>query len=251
MKYLLTIAALLFVTVSFGQDFLVTMKNDTLRGEVRVMSYDLMDRVQFIDGKKKTTYTALQVRHASIKNELFAPVKFDNTIRMMKVLRSGFLSLYAFRFSNQVGFDGRLLIKMGNVPQEVPNIGFKRYIGSLVEDCPEVAEKVRSGDLDRGKVEELVDLYNKCVAVTQEKRFESVTGKVTNPTTDFIEELRTRVNASDLTTKTEVNDLLNSIAEKVKKNEPVPVYMKEGLKGYLAAREDFKEDADQLILLLK
>jgi hypothetical protein len=177
-------------------------------------------------------------------------VKFDNTIRMMKQIRSGFLSLYAFRYPNQVGFDGRLLVKLGSTPQEVPNIGFKRYVGILVEDCPEVADKVRSGDFDRGNVEQLVEDYNKCVVANQEKRFESVTQKVSNATTDFIEELRTRVANSDLATKNEVNDLLNSITDKVKRTEPVPAYMKDGLKGYLSVREDFKEDADQLILLL-
>ncbi|HMJ67320.1 MAG TPA: hypothetical protein VK508_00410 [Cyclobacteriaceae bacterium] len=250
MKHALTVAALLFLTASYGQDFLVTTKNDTLRGEVRIMSYDLMDRVQMVQGKKKTTFTAVQVRQAYMASELYAPVKYDNTIRMMKVIRSGFLSLYAFRLANQVSYDGRLLVKMGSPPQEVPNIGFKRYVGSIVEDCPEVGDKVKSGDLDRGNVEELVDSYNLCVATIQEKRFQSVTQNVTNPTIDFIDELKTRVNASDLATKTEVNDLLNSITDKVKRKEPVPSYMKEGLKGYLSQRTDFKEDADQLILLL-
>jgi hypothetical protein len=250
MKYFLTAVVLLFFSASFGQDYIVTMKGDTLRGEARIQSYDLMDRVQHVNGRKKTTYTAVQVRQLSMNSELYAPVKLDNAIRMMKVIRSGFLSLYSFRYPNQMSYDGRLLVKMGTTSQEVPNIGFKRFIGSLVEDCPEVAEKVDAGEFTRNNVEELVDTYNKCVAANQERRFESVTEKKSNPTIDFAEELRTRVNASDLTTKTEVNDLLNSITEKVKRNEPVPVYMKEGLKGYLSQREDFKADADQLILLL-
>jgi hypothetical protein len=249
-KYSLTVAALLFLTASYGQDFLVTIKSDTIRGEVRIMSYDLMDRVQIADGQKKTTFTAVQLRRASMKGELYAPVKYDNSIRMMKVLRSGFLSLYAFRVSNQVTYDGRLLVKMGNPPQEVPNIGFKRYVGAIVEDCPVVGDRVKSGDLDRSNIQDLVDAYNQCVAETQEKRFQSATQNVSNPTIDFIEELRTRVNASDLPTKTEVNDLLTSITDKVKRKESVPAYMKEGLKGYLAQRDEFKEDAEQLILLL-
>ncbi|HZY78447.1 MAG TPA: hypothetical protein VFE50_02920 [Cyclobacteriaceae bacterium] len=251
MRYLLSVAALLFITsIGLGQDFIVTMKNDTLKGDIKILSYDLMDRVQFSDGKKKTMYTAVQLRSLSFKNEVYAPVKFDNTIRMMKVIRSGFLSLYAFKFPNQVTYDGKLLVKMGNTPQEVPNLGFKRYIGGVVEDCPTVSEKVKNGDYNRNNIEQLVIEYNGCVANTQEQRFESVTNKVSNSTTDFIEQLRERVNKSDLTTKNEVNDLLNSITDRVKKNEPVPAYMKDGLKGYLSVRDDFKEDTEQLLLLL-
>lgn len=250
MRYLLPFVAFLLFTTAYGQDFLVTLKNDTLRGEIKILSYDLTDRVQVGEGKKKTVLTALQVRRAMIKDELYSPVKHDNSIRMMKVIRSGFLSLYSFRYANQVNYDGRLLVKMGTPPQEVPNLGFKKFVGNLTEDCPDVGDRVKSGDFNRGNVEELVDRYNKCVAETQDKRFASVNDKVSNPTVDFLEQLRKRVNESDLTTKNEVNDLLNSISDKVKRNEPVPAYMKEGLKGYLSQREDLKEDTEQLLLLL-
>lgn len=252
MRHLLSVVALLSVTASHGQDFLVTLKNDTIRGEeVRILSYDLLDRLQLIDGKKKSTFTALQVRQASIANEVYSPVKHDNAIRMMKVVRTGFLSLYAFRMPNQMSYDGRLLVKMGHSPQEVPNLGFKKFMGNLVEDCAEVADRLKNGDFNRTNVEDLVDTYNKCVAEAQDKRFETIAQRVSNPTTDLIEQLKTKVNSSDLTTKTEVNDLLNSISDRVKKNEPVPAYMKEGLKGYLSQREDLKEDTEQLLSLLK
>lgn len=250
MKLLSTVVALLFFAASYGQDYVVTLKSDTLRGEVRILSYDLLDRLQLAEGKKKTTYTALQVRSASIKNETYTPVKYDNAIRMMKVIRSGFLSLYSFRLANQVTYDGRLLIKMGSDAQEVPNIGFKRYVGNLVEDCPDVADRVKTGELDRNNIVELVDTYNECVVGIQERRMQSASQNVSNPTIDFAEELRTRVNASDIATRNEVNDLLNSIIEKVRKKEPVPTYMKEGLKGYLSQNDDFKEDLEQLLLLL-
>jgi hypothetical protein len=251
MRFFLAIIALLFITsAGHGQDYIVTMKNDTIRGDVRILSYDAMDRVQLAQGKKKTIYTAVQIRLLSYMNEFYSPVKYDNAIRMMKIIRKGFLSLYAFKFPNQTGFDGRLLVKVGSSPQEVPNLGFKKYVGNLVEDCPVVAEKVRNGDLDRRNVEQLVVEYNECVANTQAQRFDAAASKATNPTTDFIEELRERVNKSDLSTKNEVNDLLNSIAEKVRKNEPVPAYMKDGLKGYLSVRDEFREDTEQLLSLL-
>ncbi|MEJ0030325.1 MAG: hypothetical protein WDO15_08130 [Bacteroidota bacterium] len=62
--------------------------------------------------------------------------------------------------------------------------------------------------------------------------------------------MKTKVSESDLSNKDDVNDLLNSIAERLKKNETVPAYMKEGLKGYLGSREDLKADMEQLLTLL-
>lgn len=250
MKHLLPVAALLFFSASYGQDYVVTLKSDTIRGSARILSYDLLDRIQLVNGRDKTTYTAVQLRAASIKNETFNPVRYDNAIRMMKVIRSGFLSLYAFRLAGQVTYDGQILVKMGSNPAEVPNIGFKRYVGQLVEDCPDVADRVKTGEFDRKNITELVDRYNTCVVGIQERRIESAEKNVSNPTTDFIEQMKARVTSSDLATKAEVNDLLNSINEKVIKKEPVPSYMKEGLKSYLSQRSDFKEDMEQLLLLL-
>lgn len=251
MKSIFCFTALFVASFSYGQDYIVMPKGDTVRGEVRILSYDLMDRVQLVQGKKKTTFTAIQVRNANLKGELYTPVKFENAIRMMKVIRSGFLSLYGYKMPNQMTFDGRLLTKPGVTPQEVPNLGFKKYVGAMVEDCPQVADRLKTGDLDRQNIEEIVDLYNACITQSREQRISAAEATKGNPTTDFVEQLKNRVSASDLTTKTEVNDLLNSINDKVRKKEPIPGYMKEGLKSYLSQREDFKEDMDKLLLMLQ
>ncbi len=250
MKFFVRLAVLFISTPVVAQSYLVTLKGDTLLGEVRILSYDLMDRLQLGEGKKKSTLTALQVRQATINGEVYNPVKFENNIRMMRVIRRGYLSLYAYRLPNQVAYDGRVLIKIGSPPQEVPNLGFKRYVGNLVEDCPAVADRVRSGDLERRNVEVLVDEYNKCIEALTQRRFENAEFKERNATIDFIVEMRTRVQASQLSSKADVLDLLTNITEKVRKKEAVPVYMKEGLRSYLSQQDEFKGDVDQLLLLL-
>lgn len=250
MRVLLSLTAVFMATACYSQDYVVTLKSDTIRASVKILSYDLMDRVQAGSGKGKTVFAATQVRRVFYGGEFYAPIKYDNMIRMMKIIRTGFLSLYSYRPPNQMSYDGRLLVKMGAEPQEVPNLGFKKYVGGLVEDCPDVADRVKVGTLDRKNIEQLVDDYNKCVQATQERRLDVAAEKVVTPTTEVVEQLRTKVNNSDLAAKQDVNDLLGSISEKIKKNEPVPAYMKEGLKGYLAGRDDFKEDLEKLLGLL-
>lgn len=247
-KFLLSILCLFVATLSFSQDYVITLKSDTLKGDVKLLSYDLMDRVQLTHDKKKTTYTALQVRRASIKGEQFAPVKYDNAIRMMKVMSAGFLSLYGHRIQGQANYDTKILVKTGANTIEVPNIGFKRFVGDMVEDCPAVSDRVKNGDFDRNNVVEMVDAYNDCIKDANERRLQS--SRENSPTADLIEQMKTKVSASDLANKSEVNDLLNSIAEKLKKKESVPSYMKEGLKGYIGSREDLKGDMEQLFTMI-
>jgi len=246
-KLLFTALALLITLVSFGQDFVLTVKGDTVKGNVKLLSYDLVDRLQVNAGKKKTTYTAMQVRLASIKGNQFAPVKLDNSIRMMKVIRQGFLSLYGYRVAGQSAYDTKVLAKLGVNSIEVPNIGFKRFVGDLVADCPTVADKIKQGDFDRNNVDVMVDEYNACVSSMNAQRVAAATD---TPATDLIEQMKTKVNASDLANKSEVNDLLNSIADKIRKEETVPSYMKEGLKGYIGTREDLKGEMEKLFSLI-
>jgi hypothetical protein len=251
-KPLFTVVALLISAVSFGQDYIVTMKSDTLKGEVRLLSYDLLDRIQLSqEGKKKTTYTALQVRRATIKGESYSPVKFDNAIRMMKMIRSGFISVYSFRAPGQTSYDTRVIQKIGESAIEVPNIGFKKIVGDIVADCPAVADKVKNGDFDRYHIEGLIDQYNECIANSSARRVEAAQHQVVTPASKLINDMKTKVNASDLTNKNDVNDLLNSIADRLNKKETVPAYMKEGLKGYLSSNEDLKADMDQLFKLIE
>jgi hypothetical protein len=249
-KLLLISLALLSFSASFGQDYIVTIKSDTLHGDIKLMSYDLMDRVHLAQGKKKSTYTALQVRRVVLNGEQFTPVKFENGVRLMKIIESGILSLYTFRGPQQGGYDTKVLQKLGRNSVEAPNLGFKKIVGELTKECPDVSEKIDNGDLGRNDLEKIVTEYNKCVGARNQEKIEAAMPKQTTPASELVEKLKTKVGESDLSNKTDVNGLLDSINERLKKNEPVPAYMKEGLKGYLGSREDMKADMDQLFTLI-
>ncbi|HEX8060964.1 MAG TPA: hypothetical protein VF473_08510 [Cyclobacteriaceae bacterium] len=250
-KLLLTSIVLLSFTASFGQDYVITIRSDTLRGDVKVLSYDLLDRVQIAVGRKKTTYTALQVRRAVVKGDEFAPVKYENGIRMMRIIQSGILSLYEYHGPQQGGYDTKVLQKVGRNSIEVPNMGFKKIVGELVKECPDVSEKIDNGKVNRTDINQIVAEYNTCIEARNQQKMEAAMPKQSTPAGDLVEKLKTKVRESDLQNKSDVNDLLNSISERLKKNEPVPSYMKEGLRGYLGSREDLKAEMEQLLTLLQ
>ncbi len=81
----------------------------------------------------------------------------------MKVLMDGYLSLNAFNQANQSQWDGRYLTKMDGTGLEVPNLTFKKTLGSFLSDCGDIKKRREDGELGRGDLEKIVSLYNTCL----------------------------------------------------------------------------------------
>lgn len=252
--------ALVFIFLSaltstvFGQqDFVVTRKSDTLYGRVNVMSYDLIDRVQINANKKKQTFTATEVRSVHLDSATLVPVQYNNTIRLMRVLRSGFLSYYAFKLPNQTAYEGRLMVKLGAAPQEVPNIGFKRIMAEYLSDCGELVNEIKNGDMSRREVELMVDKYNECIKRPQTVAAEQpvvVTVQPSDELTASFDILTQRIENSTLPSKKDALEMLKDISGKSRRNENIPTYLIEGLKSAVAADEQIKNDVNKLAALL-
>src|SRR5260221_1179673 len=109
---------------AYGQDFLVTNKGDTLHGKAKIMSYDQLDRVQIVEKKEKSTLTAREVKEVFAGGETYHPKQANNTIRFMKLLKAGYLSLYAFKEETQNFYGGRDLVKRDGAMTEVSHLAF-------------------------------------------------------------------------------------------------------------------------------
>ncbi len=259
--FLVAVVSVVCSAFVFAQnDYVIIAKGDTLRGEVRILTYDQLDRVQLTAGKKnKTTYTAVQVRSVSVNNEIYVPQRHDNSIRFMKLVKSGYVSSYLFRPANQMTYDGRFLVKMDGKSMEVPNIGFKKLISNFVEDCPEVFTKVKNEELKRGDLDKIIDEYNLCIT-TKSNAPPQVAAVITSDPvppvisnkTEAIKSLQAKVTSLDnLADKKDVLDLLTDISDKASKEKAIPNYQLEALKGYLSSNDAVKAELEKVITLLK
>src|SRR6478609_1681322 len=88
-----------------AQDYLVTNRTDTLRGEIKLLTFGQMDQAQIAIDKKKKVYKPMEVKSIFMDGEFYKPLTYDNSIRFMKVLKTGYLSYYAFRLPNQTLYD--------------------------------------------------------------------------------------------------------------------------------------------------
>lgn len=252
MRYgFLTFLSFVIFSVQAQGDYAVLTKGDTVRGELSILTYDLIDRIQIKGNGKKQMLTALQVRRIMIDQKIFQPVRMDNKIRLMQLHVPGFLSLYGFAMANQSVYDGRFLVKLGGESLEVPNLAFKRVMTTFLEDCPSVVKKIKDGAWGKNELDSIVLEYNRCVAQKPgNPGFEQVTKK-DEDRLKKIEVLRAKVSASAIGSKQDITDLLMDISQKIEKHQPVPNYLVGSLKSYLGEKPEFATELNDVLELLK
>lgn len=253
--------AVLFFVLRFAlaqTDYVVRLTGDTIKGNLQILDYEQIERVLIKTDSKKISLTALQTRSISKNNELYRPVKYENTARFMKVLIDGYLSLYAFHLTKQsTSWDGRYLTKLDGTGMEVPNLGFKKSMGNYLSDCGDIKDRFEKGELGKGDVEKIVGLYNTCMqnktasAVPKSVPITTPPAIVENEKVLAVKDLVTKVEAENFNTKNDALDILKDIQSKVIKNESVPNYLIEGLKSSLADVTSLTKDVDSVITLLK
>lgn len=251
--YLLLIVYLGLVQFSEAQDYLITNKGDTVRGEIKLLSFDLLDRVQVKAGKGKKIYTAKETMLCSLKGESYRPVRQDNAIRMMKVIKYGYLSLYAFNAPSQHTYDKRMLTKLDGTFMEVPNLLFTKIMVNYLDDCPTIREKIKSEDYGKKDLEKIVDEYNACLdEKTRAAAVASSAAALTNPKLEALGNLKTKVEALEsFSSKKDALELINDLTQKVNNKEIIPNYLLEGLNGYLGGQANIKEALDSVLSKLR
>jgi len=254
MRYLILLPFVFCAADMLAQtDYAVTSKGDTLKGTTKILTYDLLDRVQVKINKKKKVYTALEVKAVFVDGVVYHTVKYDNGFRYMKLIKPGFLSLYGFRQLNQSAYDGQFLVMKNGKSMEVPNLTFKKSMANFLSDCADVAERIKSGDLGKRDMDQIIDRYNSCLQFKTEQKIETepVPTAVETEKMVAVNYLISKVEAAaDFAEKADVLDLLKDLRSKVGRNEILPNYLTKDIKKYLVGQPQFGEDIDKLFAAL-
>jgi hypothetical protein len=251
------LALVLFMMTSTAMaqsNYMVTLKSDTIRGDLRILSYDQIDRVQIINNGKKEMYKALDILIVSLDHEFYKAVQFDKSIRLMKIIKSGYLSLYGFRVNNQSTFDGRYLVRLDGNNMELPNLGFKKIMANYLEDCADLSEKIKNGDVEKKNIEQIIDQYNECLnksrpVVTRVPVMDASTTQTEQ--TDAIKNLILKVSEQDFASRQDALDILKDIENKVARNERVSNYLLDGLQSTLKDQPAVADALAACVALLK
>ena len=233
---LLVILLMIVYQCTKAQDYLVTAKGDTITGQLKPLTYGPEKKVQVIAAdKKKTSYSILQLKSYHYKGETYHPVKTATGYAFMKLLKPGYLSLYAFQQENQVAYDGLYLVKRDGSSMEVPNLSFKKMMERFLEDCSDVATKIDAGELGKKDINQIVDEYNGCIqARTIDHGQIIVQSKEQTRKAEPWDVLEQKVKAKEeFAGKNDAVEMITEIRNKIKRGEKIPNFMIEGLKSSL------------------
>ena len=160
-KALCIIFTLIVFKVACGQDYVVTVTNDTIQGEVKLQNFGPQPsvKVQPLDGKK-SSYSILEVRAFRYEGEIYHTVRTSETYQFMKVLQGGYLTLYAFESPAIPQWGGRYLMTIDGRGMEVPNLGFRKKMADYLSDCSDISNAISNGELRKNDINIIVISYN-------------------------------------------------------------------------------------------
>lgn len=246
--FLLSMFSLLYITAA-AQDYVVTVTGDTLRGTVKAFNFGDGKKVVVTDAQKnKTNVPIFKTRMYTSKGEIFQPVRMEAGYQYMKLLKSGYLSLYAFVPAQQSSYDGRYLMKADGQGMEVPNLSFKKMMGNFLQGCPELVAKIDNGDLGKRDLDKIIDEFNQCIENHSyvQKAVADKKPQPSKPTTDW-DNLEEKIKAhADFEGKADALEMVAEIKNKVRKSEKVPNFLTEGLSKILAPT-DLKDEVSKIL----
>jgi hypothetical protein len=249
-KALFIIICLAIFKITCAQDYIVTLSADTIQGEVKLLTFGVEPKVQLAqEGKKKSVHSILQVRALKMEGEIYHTVRTSDSYAFMKLIKGGYLSLYAFQQSNQTGWNGRFLATKDGRIMELPNLGFKKRVSSFLEDCATVSVKVEEGELSKNEIELIVEQYNQCIA---SKSFEvnTLTDQQTKQL-NYWDELTNKLSSSNFEGKNDVKEMINEVKLKIQRSEKIPNFLIDGLKSSLKDQAELLEILNKALADLK
>ncbi|WP_425390544.1 hypothetical protein [Ekhidna sp.] len=218
MKFFVYFLFLFSTMVSMAQeDYLITLKGDTIKGDIDIYQSTFYDEVQLKNDNGKTTFKAYQVKLVRMDDQAYEPIAYSNRKVMAQVVTKGSLSLYLTRQEKEINFETRVLYK-DDEALEIGNIGFRNILTEYLNDCPILTRQLENKEINPNELDYIVTTYNtKCANDSVDK----------TTTTDF-SELK------------ELSQLLADIITRIDQNEEVPSYMINALKQYSEISTDSK-----------
>jgi hypothetical protein len=240
----------LMLTPAHGQDYIVTTKGDTISGEVKPILTGVEKKVSISSpDKKKVTYSILQVKSFQLKGETYHTIRTATGYTFMKLLQSGYLSLYAFQVENQNTFSGLFLKKKDGAILEVPNLNFKKMMKTFLQDCPVVADSIETGKWSKRELDQIVTQYNNCISlksapVNTITQAPIVQGTDETPHWDMLE-IKIK-DGPEFESKNDALDMIADVKAKIARGEKIPNYLIKALKA-VVSETDFLPELERAL----
>lgn len=229
-----------------AQDYIVTLRNDTLRGRAVIHSYAKVERVVITVDKKKSEFVATAVKSVWTDSATYVPVRTNDGYLFMRLGRPGFVSLCYSRMSPGTPYDVPYLVKRTGESIEVTALRFRKSVANFLSECASIKTRIEEEQLGRKDLDKIIDQYNDCLANQTHQAF-SVSE---DPKLTAINSLQQKL-SKDNSAPADAMDILKDLYLKVKDGKPVPNYLLEGLKETLKDFPAYSADIESLSSVLK
>ena len=236
------------ISAAHGQGKIVTTAGDTYTGKVSIdIPSQYFESVTIKTEEDKFTFKAHEVLEIYKDDKKYVPIWVDNRYKIMRVDSEGYVGLFSYREGSAYDFGYRYLYKRDGSGIPVPNLGFRNSLSKYMEDCPELAEDIKSGKYKKGELDKILTEYNQCIDRNTLKSKLEV-GEVIdaeNPAIAKIEEIKETTDNDELIT------LLSDIQTKVAQGKAIPGYLLGALRDYAQTSEALSTDIGALIEMLQ
>ena len=230
------------------EDYVVTVKGDTIKGKLTIsVRWNMPQSATIKVGKKKQYFEVYQLKAAGKRDStIYHTIKILGKYRFAELVKGGYLSYYLYSSDepNSVPFGNQVLVKRDGSQKSFSTLAFKKSVRSFLEDCPTVKSNFDNDLYVRKDLDKIIDDYNDCINNnTLELVPEADADKIA-----LLKTLMKQVNReSSITEKDEIQEMLGDIGERLKKNQTIPGYLSDALKKKLEGYPDLLATADELL----
>ena len=249
-------------TLSFAQkQWLVTAQMDSVFGKIYLNTGDpyKADEAVVKQDKEKTSYKCFQVQQVHLGNgQDFEALKIDGRYQFVQIDSKGkYVSQYLYKdvsLGTNANFAMKILVNWKGEQFKSSNLTSRKKFAEFFEECPSVSERIESGELKKGDLENIFAAYDQCieamnntpstpvVVATQPQKPETPAAPViqTPPAVAddmnaFIEELK-----SENLFEGDLMMMINDINQKLANGQTVPKYLEGAVLEQLEGKDEFK-----------
>lgn len=168
-----TLSTVVYGQRNFDKGYVITLKNDTLYGEVSDRKLGpfggIYDEIRFKGKRRNRKYQPKEIKEYKIGETIFRTKFLDGEFVFLKLKTDGFVTHYVYELQEQ----GEEMILDIDYLQKGPNANLvrvtqgifglkKKRLARLFYDCPPLVEKILNKEVKY--TYELVDFYNKWIA---------------------------------------------------------------------------------------
>jgi hypothetical protein len=236
-RLIFLLTSLMAYNVSAQTDYVVLAKGDTLYGSVRYLNMGNDQKIVLSNpSRKKTYYEKTQLKAFAQDGHRFHTLRTNQGYTVMKLIKDGYLSLYAFQMENQSTWDGQYLYKRDGTGLEVSSLLFRKRMKEFLYECPDLVVKLETKELTRTDLNTIIDQFNACVEQ------QTLAAKMQTEKESKLDELEKAVTAlEDSESRTTALEVIAELRLKVQRGEKIPTVFEKTLLSALAAYPQLTE----------